>query len=155
MRRHATSLLIGLAALVVVTVGVLAQEIEIVPRLTGPAEPMDSVPAPPVPDARTSDVRPMRSYPEQPPVIPHSIEGYQLTLGTNRCLECHRRQYTSLVGAPMISITHFMDREQQMLADVAPRRYFCTACHVPQTDARPLVDNTYRDMLLLNPDRGE
>jgi cytochrome c-type protein NapB len=155
MRRHATSFLIGLAALVVVTVGVLAQEIEIVPRLTGPAEPMESVPAPPIPDTETFEVRPMRSYPEQPPVIPHSIEGYQLTLGTNRCLECHRRQYTSLVGAPMISITHFMDREQQMLADVAPRRYFCTACHVPQTNAQPLVDNTYRDMLLLNPGRGE
>jgi cytochrome c-type protein NapB len=155
MRRYATSFLIGLAALVVVAVGVLAQEIEIVPRLTGPAEPMESVPAPPIPDTETFEVRPMRSYPEQPPVIPHSIEGYQLTLGTNRCLECHRRQYTSLVGAPMISITHFMDREQQMLADVAPRRYFCTACHVPQTNAQPLVDNTYRDMLLLNPGRGE
>jgi cytochrome c-type protein NapB len=155
MRHHATSLLIGLGALLVIPVGVLAQEIEIVPRLTGPAEPMESVEAPPIPDTESFETRPMRSYPEQPPVIPHSIEGYQLTLGTNRCLECHRRQFTSLVGAPMISITHFMDREQQMLADVAPRRYFCTACHVPQTDARPLVDNTYRDMLLLNPDRGE
>ena len=26
----------------------------------------------------------------------------------------------------MISVTHFMDRDGQMLADVAPRRYFCT-----------------------------
>ena len=47
-----------------------------------------------------------------------------------------------------------MDRDQQMLADVPPRRYFCTACHVPLTDARPLIDNVYRDMLLLNP-QGE
>jgi cytochrome c-type protein NapB len=54
----------------------------------------------------------------------------------------------------MISITHFMDRQQQMLADVSPRRYFCTTCHVQQTEARPLVDNTYRDMLLLDP-QGE
>ena len=151
MRRHATGLLIALAA-VLAAAGVLAQDIA--PRLTGPPDPMAETPAPPIPDTETFEVRPVRSYPEQPPVIPHATEGYQLTLATNRCLECHSRQYTSLVGAPMISITHFMDRHQQMLADVSPRRYFCTGCHVQQTEARPLVDNTYRDMLLLDP-QGE
>jgi cytochrome c-type protein NapB len=31
------------------------------------------------------DVRRPRNYPEQPPVIPHSIDGYQLTLkGTSK-----------------------------------------------------------------------
>ncbi len=35
-----------------------------------------------------------------------------------------------------------MTREGQMLADVSPRRYFCTACHVPQADAQPLVPNS-------------
>jgi cytochrome c-type protein NapB len=49
----------------------------------------------------------------------------------------------------MISITHFMNRDGQVLADVTPRRYFCTACHVPQTDAKPLVDNTFEDMVLI------
>ena len=39
------------------------------------------------------------------------------------------------------------DRDGQILADVTPRRYFCTACHVQQTDARPLVPNTFTDML--------
>ena len=33
-----------------------------------------------------------------------------------------------------------------MLADVSPRRYFCTQCHVEQTDAQPLVENTFVDM---------
>ena len=46
----------------------------------------------------------------------------------------------------MISVTHYMTREGQMLADVSPRRYFCTACHVPQADTAPLVDNTFNDM---------
>jgi nitrate reductase (cytochrome), electron transfer subunit len=141
--------LAALSGLAVFAAGVLAQEIAPVPRLTGPADPMADVPAPPISDTITFEVRPMRSYPEQPPVIPHSIEGYQVTLATNRCLECHRREYTQLVGAPMISFTHFMDRDGQMLADVAPRRYFCTACHVQQTGARPLVENVYQDMLLL------
>jgi cytochrome c-type protein NapB len=101
----------------------------------------------------TDDKRVMRNYPEQPPVIPHSIENYQLTVRTNRCLDCHRRQYTEASGAPMISITHFMDRDGQVLADVTPRRYFCTACHVTQTDARPLVPNTFQDMVLSAPSK--
>ena len=49
----------------------------------------------------------------------------------------------------MISVTHFMNRDGQVLADVTPRRYFCTECHVPQTDAKPLVDNTFEDMVLI------
>ena len=93
--------------------------------------------------------RQMRNYPEQPPVIPHDISGYQLTLQTNTCMTCHKRQYVERSGAPMISITHFQDRDGQMLADVAPRRYFCTQCHVQQTDAQPLVENLFVDMLEL------
>ncbi len=119
---------------------------EIVPRLTGEASPMTNDPASPFARPITDDKRVMRNYPEQPPVIPHSIENYQLTLKTNRCLDCHRRQYTEASGAPMISITHFMDRDGQVLADVTPRRYFCTTCHVTQTDARPLVPNTFQDL---------
>jgi cytochrome c-type protein NapB len=117
------------------------------PRLTGPTPALVSPPAPPLArQLNTEGRRTMRNYPEQPPVIPHAIEGYQLSLATNRCLTCHRRQYTEASGAPMISVTHYMDREGQMLADVAPRRYFCTQCHVEQTDAQPLVDNTFIDM---------
>jgi cytochrome c-type protein NapB len=117
------------------------------PRLTGPTPALESPPAPPLARTLNTEGRPtMRNYPEQPPVIPHAITGYQLNLGTNRCLTCHRRQYTEASGAPMISVTHYMDRAGQMLADVSPRRYFCTQCHVEQTDAEPLVENTFVDM---------
>jgi len=119
---------------------------QIVPRITGAAAPMGENPTPPFARPITDDKRVTRNYPEQPPVIPHTIENYQLTLKTNRCLECHRRQYTEASGAPMISVTHFMDRDGQVLGDVTPRRYFCTECHVQQTDARPLVPNTFTDM---------
>ncbi|MBV9348508.1 MAG: nitrate reductase cytochrome c-type subunit [Pseudolabrys sp.] len=118
----------------------------IVPRVTGTVQPMDDHAAPPLARPVTDDRRKMRNYPEQPPVIPHAIEGYQLTLRANRCLDCHRRQFTEGSGAPMISVTHFMDRDGQVLADVTPRRYFCTACHVQQTDAQPLVPNVFEDM---------
>jgi cytochrome c-type protein NapB len=128
---------------VVLAIPALSQD---APRLTGQTPPMAEVPAPPVPKWVTDDVRQMRAYPEQPPVIPHSIEGYQLSVNTNRCLSCHKREFTQGSGAPMISVTHYMDRAGQMLADVSPRRYFCTACHVPQADVAPLVPNTFRDM---------
>jgi cytochrome c-type protein NapB len=137
------------AGLFVALTGVLsAQEpaIDIVPRLTGNANPMENEAAPPLARPVVDDIRKMRNYPEQPPVIPHSIEGYQLTLNTNRCMSCHKREFTEGSGAPMISITHFMDRDGQVLGDVTPRRYFCTECHVQQTDAKPLVPNEFVDM---------
>ncbi len=118
-----------------------------VPELSGPSpNPMEPVPAAPLERFVTDDVRQMRAYPEQPPVIPHSIEGYQLSVNANRCLSCHRREATEGSGAPMISVTHYMTRDLQMLADVSPRRYFCTQCHVPQADTAELIDNTFIDM---------
>ncbi len=115
-------------------------------ELTGPPAPMDTVAQEPVPKWVTDDVRRMRAYPEQPPTIPHSIDGYQLSVNTNRCMSCHKREYTQGSGAPMISVTHFQTRDGQMLADVSPRRYFCTECHVPQANVQPLVENRFKDM---------
>ena len=147
--RAAVSGALAGGALVVACGAIYAQTApKIVPPLTGDASPMTEEPAPPFARPITDDKRVMRNYPEQPPVIPHSIANYQLTVRTNRCLDCHRREYTEASGAPMISVTHFMDRDGQVLADVTPRRYFCTTCHVTQTDARPLVPNTFRDMAL-------
>ncbi|MFD2741162.1 nitrate reductase cytochrome c-type subunit [Sulfitobacter aestuarii] len=118
-----------------------------VPKLSGAQpDPMKSLPAAPLERYVTDDVRQMRAYPEQPPVIPHSIEGYQLSVNANRCMSCHRRENVQGSGAPMISITHFMTRDAQMLADVSPRRYFCTQCHVPQADIDPAIGNTFTDM---------
>lgn len=89
-------------------------------------------PAPPIAEPRTSSRRLTRAWPQQPPVIPHSIRGYQVDRNFNQCLSCHSRSTTALSGAPMVSITHFTDRDGQDLAAVSPRRYFCVACHVPQ-----------------------
>lgn len=143
---------LGLRAWLVVLVGVVvlatvgASLAEMGSALRGDVPYLETAPAGPLAKWVTDDVRQMRAYPEQPPVIPHAIEGYQLSVNANRCLSCHKREFTQGSGAPMISVTHYMDRDGQMLADVSPRRYFCTACHVPQADARPLVGNTFVDM---------
>ena len=77
-----------------------------------------------------------RNYPEQPPVIPHSIDGDQVDINGNKCLSCHARARTGNQGADGL-ITHFMDRDGQFLASVSPRRFFCTECHVPQSVEHP------------------
>ncbi len=117
-----------------------------VPQLEGPPQAMATGEAKPLPKWVTDDQRKMRAYPDQPPIIPHSIEGYELSVNANRCLSCHKREFTQDSGAPMISVTHYMTRDGQMLADVSPRRYFCTTCHVPQADSRSLVINQFKDM---------
>lgn len=111
-----------------------------------PVSFQDEPPTPPIPPDVTDDRRVARNYPEQPPVIPHNVRDYQINLNTNRCLTCHSRQYTEAVQAPMISITHYVDREGQTLGSVSPRRYFCMQCHVPQTTAEPVVGNEFEDI---------
>lgn len=92
-----------------------------------------------------SDLRKARNYPEQPPIIPHKIEGYQVDINVNKCLTCHSRNAVEDSQAPMVSITHFMDRDGQFLASISPRRYFCNQCHVTQHEVKPLVGNDFVD----------
>ena len=103
-------------------------------------------PAPRMTPMRNTVEREVRNYPEQPPVIPHSIEGYQIDLNGNKCLTCHARARTGESQAPMVSITHFMDRDGQFLASISPRRFFCTQCHVPQHEAKAPVENDFVDI---------
>jgi cytochrome c-type protein NapB len=133
-------------ALVLLSAPAGAQRTADAPRLTGPQPFTEELPAPPLRRQVADDIRQQRNYPDQPPVIPHSIQNYQIDLNANRCMTCHARQFTEISQAPMISITHYMDRDGNFLAGLAPRRYNCTACHVPQTTANPLVDNRFIDM---------
>jgi cytochrome c-type protein NapB len=111
--------------------------------------------APPMANVMNKDLRRTRNYPEQPPTIPHKIDGYQVDLNSNKCLSCHSRVATGRSQAPMVSITHFMDRDGQFLASISPRRYFCNQCHVVQTEARPLVANDFIDIDTLLAGEGQ
>ncbi|WP_374675808.1 nitrate reductase cytochrome c-type subunit [Ideonella sp.] len=113
----------------------------------------ETVAPPPIANTDNSDIRRQRAYAMQPPVIPHKIDGYQLDKNANRCMFCHSRTKTQESQAPMISVTHFQDREGNHLAELSPRRYFCLQCHVPQAQLNPLVQNRFVDVdvLLSNP----
>ena len=83
-------------------------------------------------------------YVNQPPLIPHSTDQVQLNPSNNGCLECHDVDTYRKADAPRVSPTHYMDRDNKILAEVAPRRYFCLQCHVTQVDAKPLVENEFK-----------
>jgi nitrate reductase (cytochrome), electron transfer subunit len=85
-----------------------------------------------------------RDFVQQPPLIPHSIKGYNITRNFNKCLDCHAWSRTQETGATKVSVTHFRDREGKELSSISPLRYFCVQCHIAQTDAKPLVANTFK-----------
>ncbi|RLV58697.1 nitrate reductase cytochrome c-type subunit [Parashewanella curva] len=87
-----------------------------------------------------------RAFPTQAPVVPHKVRKYQVNLKVNQCLSCHDRSRIKESKAPMVSVTHYMTRENHFLAQVSPRRYFCTQCHVAQDEAKPLVPNVFIDV---------
>ncbi|SFU81111.1 nitrate reductase cytochrome c-type subunit [Halomonas korlensis] len=109
----------------------------------------------PLYEVENNDLRRPRAYPMQPPTIPHKIDNYQVDLNANRCMSCHSRQRVGTSQAPMISVTHYMDREGNFLAELSPRRYFCNQCHVPQTDSPLAVENTFVDVVELLRQRRE
>ena len=86
-----------------------------------------------------------RAYRQQPPLIPHKVEGYQISVDNNACMSCHDWPGNAKVGAPKISETHYVDRQGARLDKVAGTRYFCQQCHVPQADVKPLVSNIFQN----------
>ena len=131
------------AALLVLTTFALASE-DIATLRGGPINE-EKVP-PKIAEVENKDIKRARAYPMQPPTIPHAIRDYRVDTNSNKCLSCHSRKQTAASQAPMISVTHYMDREGNFLADVSPRRYFCEQCHVVQTNAPALVGNDFKDI---------
>ncbi|MFT3962903.1 nitrate reductase cytochrome c-type subunit [Propionivibrio sp.] len=85
-----------------------------------------------------------RDFVQQPPLIPHTTESYLVSKEFNKCMDCHAWSRAREANATKISITHFKSREGAEMSSVSPNRYFCNQCHVPQTDAKPLVGNVFK-----------
>ncbi len=91
-----------------------------------------------------------RNYVQQPPLIPHKTKGYKINLKFNKCLTCHSWANYKNSGATKISLTHFENRDGDALSNVSARRYFCTQCHVRQTEATPLVENSFQPVIAVH-----
>jgi len=89
-------------------------------------------------------VRHDRAFRQQPPLVPHAIDKYEIDLKVNQCLRCHEWPYSDQERAPKISDLHYIDRNGVRQDSVNGNRYVCTQCHVPQVDAKPLVENRFR-----------
>lgn len=137
------TVLAGISALTLLTLGGLAvaQSSGEVRTLRGTAVdqpiPIDEI-------HRQMEGRMGRNYRQQPPLVPHSVDQYQIDLRTNQCLACHDWTNAGDRSAPTLSMTHYQDREGNQLDTVAGTRWFCNQCHVPQANAPELVGNDFR-----------
>ncbi|HHI77534.1 MAG TPA: nitrate reductase cytochrome c-type subunit; periplasmic nitrate reductase electron transfer subunit [Gammaproteobacteria bacterium] len=84
-----------------------------------------------------------KSYKTHPPMIPHRVDKTRISLKKNQCLKCHGELEHKEIDAPMVSKTHFVDRQGRRLGHVSTRYYFCTQCHAPQVDKTPIVQNLF------------
>ncbi len=83
-----------------------------------------------------------RAWEGAPPVVPHALRGLTpITAKNNACVRCHGRAGATS-GPPPAPPSHFVDMREapgEARPQVAGARWNCTACHVPQTNAPPLV----------------
>ena len=93
-----------------------------------------------------------RAWEGAPPQIPHRVEKYlPIVAAENQCLDCH--DAPEQIGKPKnmdrnrknkspMSKAHYADNNPE--GDLSGARYNCTQCHVPLSNASPLVGSTYR-----------
>lgn len=88
-----------------------------------------------------------RAFNGAPPLVPHGIEDFPaITRANNLCVDCHAVKEKVTGQATPIPASHYTDLRNapgQVGEKVVGARWVCTACHVTQTDARPLVGNRF------------
>ena len=142
MRKLMLVAALGAAALTFGIGSVASQQAPEVKSLRG-ASPTVELAAPETPHQNVAG-RFDRAYRQQPPLIPHQVDRYQIDLKANQCLGCHDWSNAAKNGAPTLSMTHYLSRDGQQTDTVAGTRWFCNQCHVPQADAKELVENTFK-----------
>lgn len=86
-----------------------------------------------------------RTFEQQPPLISHAVTNFdEVTLEENQCLSCHGPDTYKKKNAPVVGESHFKDRDGKVMKTMSMARYQCTQCHVPQVDAKPLVESTFQ-----------
>lgn len=86
-----------------------------------------------------------RTFNNQPPLVPHTIENYEIGRDTNDCLDCHISDEFKGKKMPMVGKSHLVaNADPKAEPQISMLRYQCNTCHVPQVDAQPLVDNVFQ-----------
>lgn len=85
-----------------------------------------------------------RAFTNAPPMIPHDITDLSVNKEDNACVMCHDRKVAKDMGATPVPASHIYDlRAKRQLNKIAESRFNCTACHAPQANAKPLVNNSF------------
>ena len=114
--------------------------------LRGPVAITDQAPPPELYKTDVPKTRFQRAFPQQPPLITHRIDDspkFEISRDENGCLECHGKDSYEEKNAPMAAKSHYTAPDGKESETLMMNRYFCTQCHVPQMDAKPLVENTF------------
>lgn len=142
-KRTTLLMLTGIAAAIVWALPVAPVSAEDVQSLRGGTAIDESKGAPEVGHQKVGK-RFTRNYRQQPPLVPHQVWKYQIDLKANQCLGCHEWPQNVEENAPKVSETHYVSPAGKRLNKISGSRWFCTQCHVPQTDAEELVDSTFK-----------
>jgi cytochrome c-type protein NapB len=85
-----------------------------------------------------------RTFSTQPPLVPHAVDNFdEITVAENQCMDCHSLEKYREKKAPKLGDSHLAFSADGMKKTVTMDRYQCNTCHVPQVDAKPLVENTF------------
>lgn len=84
-----------------------------------------------------------RAFRDQPPLVTHKVAKFWINLEKNRCLDCHDKSTYKQETAPMTGKSHYVGADGKEMEKINMGRYFCNQCHVPQANAKPLVENTF------------
>lgn len=89
-----------------------------------------------------------RTFKEQPPLIPHAMNNFdEISLTENQCMDCHSAETYKTKNAPKLGDSHMTIVDVPgggMKKVMNMTRWVCNSCHVPQVDAKPLVDNSFQ-----------
>lgn len=88
----------------------------------------------------------VRTFKEQPPLIPHKVDGFdEITSTDNACIDCHIHDQFRGQKIPRVKPSHLV-KPASATAEPAldMKRWQCNSCHVPQIDAKPLVENVFK-----------
>jgi cytochrome c-type protein NapB len=88
----------------------------------------------------------VRTYQGQPPLIPHKVDGFDdINATENTCFDCHSHTEFRGQKIPRAGKSHFLPPATVNAEPVLDmKRWQCNSCHVPQIDAKPLVENVFK-----------
>ncbi len=85
-----------------------------------------------------------RTFKEQPPLVPHAVDNFdEINVTENQCMDCHSPEKYREKKAPKLGDSHLAFSSDGTKKTLTMDRYQCNTCHVPQVDAKPLVNSTF------------